>query len=102
MPHTAPPLDAVWQIVTDLQNDQRATASAFKSDIAASGLGYAYAYASLAEALIEAGVLDRDRLIAWIEAARAHAQAHVEHEMPREILDRLADLIAEQMLPDPV
>ena len=60
-----PPIETVWELISDLRNEMQATKRAMEEDVAATSLGYAYAFASLAEAAIESGSLDRDRFVAW-------------------------------------
>ena len=79
----------------------QATKRAMEEDVAATSLGYAYAFASLAEAAIESGSLDRDRFVAWLVSAAKHADMHVGNPTTLDVIERAGQLVSGQILDTP-
>lgn len=96
-----PPIETVWELISDLRNEMQATKRAMEEDVAATSLGYAYAFASLAEAAIESGSLDRDRFVAWLVSAAKHADMHVGNPTTLDVIERAGQLVSGQILDTP-
>ena len=101
MSHTVPPLETVWELISDIQANQQRSERRIEEQTAALGIGYAFAFAALAESVLEADVVDRERLKAWLAASIEQAERHFDHPLTLEVLAQIYNAIEQKYVLSP-